>query len=218
MSEQQGQAQPEKQAVYGLPISDQRRAQLQGYLDRWEQGTEHGERRGPFDKQIIKAGELFGVNLSGADVSWLAEQSGRDEYGRVPNLHLEGANLYKADLKRAELSRAHLEGATLVNAHMESAQLGRYTWKMPTSAESTWSTLISNRPIWSVQTSPGLTWRTLASQTLILSTQPWMTPTWSTQSLQGRIWSMRASKGRIWSTRAYQGHIWMRIPPSLMSS
>ena len=71
---------------WGDPISEERQAELQGYFDRWAAETDHGERKGPFDAQ---QGTALGVRLTGADVSWLAEQSGRDEYGRVPNLHLE---------------------------------------------------------------------------------------------------------------------------------
>jgi hypothetical protein len=42
-----------------------------------------------------------------ADVFWLAEESGRDEFGEVPTLPLEGADLVMAHLEGAELSRAH---------------------------------------------------------------------------------------------------------------
>jgi hypothetical protein len=115
---------------WGDPISAERQAELQGYLDRWAAETDHGERKGPFDAQ---QGTALGVRLTGADVSWLAEQSGRDEYGRVPNLHLEGAhlgdehlegaNLYRARLEGAYLGAAHLEGAYLVVARLERAML-----------------------------------------------------------------------------------------------
>jgi hypothetical protein len=67
-----------------LPIGEERQAQLQGYLDRWAAETDHSERNGPFDR----LGEA-GVQLTGADVFWLAQQSGRDERGAMPNLHLE---------------------------------------------------------------------------------------------------------------------------------
>ena len=65
--------------AWGQRISEERQAWLQGYLDRWAAETHHGKRKGPF----------HGMMLSGADAFWLAEQSGRDEYGMVPNLHLE---------------------------------------------------------------------------------------------------------------------------------
>jgi hypothetical protein len=80
---------PHPEAVgkrWGDPISEERQAELQGYLDRWQAETDHGERKGPFHKQ---PGQHMGITLCGADVSWLAEQSGRGEYGAVPNLHLE---------------------------------------------------------------------------------------------------------------------------------
>jgi hypothetical protein len=101
--------------TWGQPISVERQVELQGYLDRWEAETEHGNRRGPFDS----------VKLGRADVYWLAEQSGRDEEGRVPNLHLEWANLSTSHLEGADLREAHLEGTNLYLAHLESADLSK---------------------------------------------------------------------------------------------
>jgi hypothetical protein len=97
------------------PISPERQVELQGYLDRWAAETDHGERRGPFDR----------VKLSRADVYWLAEQSGRNEEGRVPNLHLEWADLSTAHLEGADLREAHLEGTNLYLAHLEGADLSK---------------------------------------------------------------------------------------------
>jgi uncharacterized protein YjbI with pentapeptide repeats len=105
---------------WGDPISQERQAELRGYLDQWQAETDHGERKGPFDK-MHDAGD--GVLLTGADVSWLAEQSGRDEFGWVPNLHLECALLSAAHLEGALLSDAHLEGALLGDAYLEHASL-----------------------------------------------------------------------------------------------
>jgi hypothetical protein len=74
---------------WGEPITPERQAELQGMLDAWNApGADHDQRQSPFD----------GVHLTGAEVSWLAEQSGRTDYGRVPNLHLEGALLSEAHL------------------------------------------------------------------------------------------------------------------------
>jgi hypothetical protein len=83
--------------AWGQPIEDDRKRELQGMLDAWNApGADHGDRRSPFD----------GVKLTGADVGWLAEQSGRDEVGRAPNLHLEGADLLGAHLRWANLGGA----------------------------------------------------------------------------------------------------------------
>ena len=113
----------------GDQISADRQAELQRYIDRWQADAEHGERRGPFDR----------VALTGADVYWIAEQSGRDEQRYVPNLHLAGAHLTDADLRfarlvGADLSAAHMErasiweamlgGANIHEAHLEGAVLG----------------------------------------------------------------------------------------------
>jgi uncharacterized protein YjbI with pentapeptide repeats len=101
--------------AYGQPISAERQAELQAILDAWNApGADHGERRGPFD----------GTRLGGAEVAWLASQSGRDEIERVPNLHLEGADLREAQLARVYLGAVHLEGADLHGAHLEETHLG----------------------------------------------------------------------------------------------
>src|ERR1044071_1285219 len=74
---------PHPEAVgtrWGDPISEERQAELQGYLDRWEAETDHGERKGPFDLGASRTGIPHGVPLTGADVSWLAE-SGRNAFG-----------------------------------------------------------------------------------------------------------------------------------------
>jgi hypothetical protein len=111
MSEQQtASACPHPEAVgkrWGDPISEERQAELRGYLDRWVAETDHGAQRGAFDRRT-----LYGVTLTGADVSWLAEQSGRDVNGAVQNLHLEWARL----------EEAHLEGAALSNVHLEAVR------------------------------------------------------------------------------------------------
>jgi len=52
----------------GEPISENRQAALQGYLDRWQESMNYGERKGPFDK----------IPLTSANSSWPAKQSGRD--------------------------------------------------------------------------------------------------------------------------------------------
>lgn len=108
---------------WGDPINPERQAELQGYLDRWQEETDHGERRGPFEKGPGQRG----VHLTGADVFWLAEQRKHGEWGYVPNLHLEGAYLFEAQLKDANLRRTDLEGADLGRTHMEGADL-RGAW------------------------------------------------------------------------------------------
>jgi hypothetical protein len=57
-----------------------------------------------------------GVQLTGADVFWLAEASGTDGVWRAANLHLEGAILAGAQLERADLHEAQLTGANLYSA------------------------------------------------------------------------------------------------------
>ena len=74
--------------THGQPISEERQAELRGYLDRWaaEADTDHGERKGPFNGWPSDTS----VKLTGADVCWLANWSGRDKIGAVSNLRLGG--------------------------------------------------------------------------------------------------------------------------------
>jgi uncharacterized protein YjbI with pentapeptide repeats len=103
------------------PISEERQAELQGYLDRWAaEADKFKKASGPFGRGPE------GVPLTGADVGWLAKQSqSRDDLilGRVPNLHLEGADLRRAHLENVDLQYAHLERANLREAHLERANL-----------------------------------------------------------------------------------------------
>lgn len=77
---------------WGAPI----RSERQGYLGRGVRDADHSERKGPFDWNYCK------VYLTGADVFWLAEQSGRSASDHVPHLHLENANLNEAYLEGAQ--------------------------------------------------------------------------------------------------------------------
>ena len=96
--------------AWGQPLSPKREQGLQNLLDAWNAPhADHGGRRGPFD----------GVQLTGADVFWLAEQV-HNEYGLVSNLRLEGANLRGAQLQGANLRKAQLQGANLSGATLDS--------------------------------------------------------------------------------------------------
>jgi pentapeptide repeat protein len=108
---------------WGDPISAERQAELQGYLDRWAAETDHGERIGPFDGGQHEWFEALGPELTGAEIFWLAKQSGPDELDRVPNLHLKGANLHRADLEGASLRAVSLRHANLTEAHLETRYL-----------------------------------------------------------------------------------------------
>jgi len=129
MSEQQEQqvqvAQVERKTDdrWGDDSSEGRQAELQRYLDRWEVETDHGGRKGPFDSKGAP-----GVQLTGADVDWLAKRVQSDGFlHSVSDLHLEGANLFQARLERAGLHEAHLRGPSFSIP----------TWKGPTSSTST---------------------------------------------------------------------------------
>jgi uncharacterized protein YjbI with pentapeptide repeats len=95
---------------YGDPLSLERQTELRALLDAVA-GTD-GPARPPF----------AGVRLTGADVSWLADLD-RQPNRTVPNLHLEGAVLFRAHLEDAILPWAHLEGVDLWQAHLEGALL-----------------------------------------------------------------------------------------------
>ena len=67
-------------AINGVTRSVQNdRPNFRGISTGGKEEADHGERQGPFD----------GVKLPGADAYWLAEPSVHDEFGEVPNLHLE---------------------------------------------------------------------------------------------------------------------------------
>ena len=112
---QAAQTQPKKpKAAWGDPISEDRQQELLGMLTAWDApNANHGERKGPFDRSGLTFEEQQRVQLTGADVSWLAEQSGCDQDGLMLNLHLEGASLFAAHLEEATRAGAHLERANL---------------------------------------------------------------------------------------------------------
>ncbi len=126
--------------AWGESIAKKRAAELEVVLQQWETEKEHGERRGPFDRETD---DVLGMQLSGADVFWLAVRAaaGRDEVQAIATaarlirsypfrsdvnldtLHLEGANLRQTHLEGANLSHAHLEGAFLYKALLRRAHL-----------------------------------------------------------------------------------------------
>jgi uncharacterized protein YjbI with pentapeptide repeats len=122
MSEQQ--STPPDPIAWRHRISEERQTELQAILEAWNApGADHDNCDGPFD----------GLKLTGADLRWLANQTGYDGLGHAPNLHLESAHLNGAQLERAHLSGAHLERvklfgaqlkrATFYGAHLEGADL-----------------------------------------------------------------------------------------------
>jgi Pentapeptide repeats (8 copies) len=128
MGEQTGDTSPHPEAVgmrWGYPISRERKAELQGYLDQWEVKADHGRRWGPFDQSHERINLMPHLRLTGADVYWLAARSGRDQLGYLPNLHLERADLYGASLTAADLSGASLIGAELSEADLRNANFSK---------------------------------------------------------------------------------------------
>jgi uncharacterized protein YjbI with pentapeptide repeats len=118
---------------WGESIGEQRQAELQALQQSWEQ--DHDDRRGPF----------AGVQLTGADVFWLAARTLAGPKGNLSRaeerlraatqneqaragLKLSGLNLQRADLRQARLQgamlpRARLDGANLREAHLQRAHL-----------------------------------------------------------------------------------------------
>lgn len=110
-------AQQEKPAdAWGQPISEERQAELQGYLDRWAAAESgHIGTRGPFD----------GMCLTGADVRWLATQSGRDEPGwQMPNMGVFWWDGMPANQKRSLVPKPHLQRAALHARYDVAARRG----------------------------------------------------------------------------------------------
>ena len=105
-------AQQEKPTdAWGQPISEERQAELQGYLDRW--AADHGDREGPF----------AGVELTGADIYWLYESSPQSDAEQDPILQLRGAWLMWANLEGAFLPETDLEGADMGSAELRGVGL-----------------------------------------------------------------------------------------------
>jgi uncharacterized protein YjbI with pentapeptide repeats len=124
--------------AWGDDISEDRRRELDKILAVWDTETEHYGRLGPFDVRDLRDDEQERFRLSGADVFYLANQSGRDASGAVPNLHLEVANLsgahlrganlreaqmFAANLREVDFTKANLCGAILAEAELERANL-----------------------------------------------------------------------------------------------
>src|SRR5262249_20401470 len=106
--------------TWGDNISEERQRELDAILAAWDAETDHGDRKGPFDRGPHK----FGVLLTGADVYWLTERAKRDASDELlVTLHLEGAFLIGAALEDADLAWAHLEFSLLNGAHLEHARL-----------------------------------------------------------------------------------------------
>lgn len=118
-----GEGEAEKQVIgekWGDPISDERQAELRALFERQQVWVAQPEAtRG---ESVFK-----GVELTGADVSWLAGHSGRITLDIIhedaPDLHLESGDLVEAHLEGASLAGAHLEGASLAGAHLGNANL-----------------------------------------------------------------------------------------------
>ena len=58
--------------AWGDDISDERKAELESRLQAWDQETDHGNRKGPFDGAGLSEEEREHVQLTGADALWLA--------------------------------------------------------------------------------------------------------------------------------------------------
>jgi uncharacterized protein YjbI with pentapeptide repeats len=101
---------------WGAPISKERQTELQALAYRQREWAAQPE--GTRGDSVFQY-----VQLTGADVFWLAAQSGAGKYGEVPNLHLEGAWLLRAHLEGAVLLQAHLDMADIRTAHLERATL-----------------------------------------------------------------------------------------------
>jgi hypothetical protein len=124
--EAQPEQQPEPQVPkWGDPISEDRHAELQRILNAWNApDADHSKRKGPFDRWGRSDEERGRLRLTGADVHWLVEHSERSEFGQMPTLHLE-----EADLLHAQLQGANLNGAKLQGINLDGAQLqGAYLW------------------------------------------------------------------------------------------
>jgi uncharacterized protein YjbI with pentapeptide repeats len=129
--------------AWGDDILPERQTELEQHLQAWEREADHGERKGPFDRQETN------LRLTGVDVLWLAARTvaGSAENRAVAAasdtlwhaqvdvaiavgldlsaLSLEGADLFEANLSHAVLSGARLMGADLTATDLSDATLFR---------------------------------------------------------------------------------------------
>ncbi len=116
---------------WGDPISEERQAELQGFLDAWNApGADHGERKGPFDRTRLSDEEQRRLPLTAAEVFWLAERVRPYELGPLLDLHLEGAYLFGASLEGAYLLGVWVDSKTVLNNAVidDQTQLGDIQW------------------------------------------------------------------------------------------
>lgn len=138
-----------RRAAWGDPITEERKADLEARMQRWEALTNRRGRIGPFeevngDDASLLASGFNMVRLSGADVFWLAmrayvvltyqgEDIARDEAFRQaervfydPHMReLIQGNTHDLDLRGANLTNARLENAYLPYADMRHTNLAR---------------------------------------------------------------------------------------------
>lgn len=126
---------------WGDDITSERKAELEAKLQQWEAEVDQLEKQGPFARFHSTTA------LTGADVFWLAARSLAGSAGqaaiagaqynlrraqddsalrhllKLPELHLEMADLTEAHLANAALAEAHLEGAIVSGADLKGANL-----------------------------------------------------------------------------------------------
>ncbi len=146
MSATDGQPKPEENGWDAHP-TEQQQAKLEKILREWEAESDHGDRCGPFDGEVLSRADVFwlvakrnlpephlerfdlvgrrlakaplaGADLTGAELA-RADLTGAD----LSHAHLKGANLSHADLKGTILVEAHMEGVILSGARLEWAEL-----------------------------------------------------------------------------------------------
>jgi uncharacterized protein YjbI with pentapeptide repeats len=125
--------------TWGDDISEERKEELVAFIAAWDAETDHGDRRGPFDKAKLTGADVF--YLAACNLDEATFTSSDDAYADLTAartalrnhrshpflfvaLNLAGANLKLAQLTEAFLYGAHLEGVNLVGANLERANLG----------------------------------------------------------------------------------------------
>ena len=117
---------PQIGEAWGDAISEERQRELEATLAAWEAETDHGERRGPFDR-VGGSGRLF---LTGADVFYLAARAlvhAKPDFGQpLPNLTAARTALL-GPIRRfpvnLDFSVLQLAGANLAGVSMKKARL-----------------------------------------------------------------------------------------------
>jgi hypothetical protein len=114
--------------AWGDDISAERQRELDAILAAWDTETDHGGRKGPFDRDILNGADVYYLasKMAVCDPEWshITDHSSLNLAGAyLDSAQLEDANLQRVNLEGAHLSGAQLTGTNLIRANLTDAEL-----------------------------------------------------------------------------------------------